>query len=453
MMNLDSDTIFALSTPDIASAICVFRLSGSNVPEIARILTKRSVFKSDQVYYASIYDPKTHEKIDSGLVFYKKSPNSFTGEDSLELQLHGSRAVIKKIHSVLSNFDLCRPSIEGEFTRRAFLNNKIDIFKAEALNDLISAQTDYQRRLAQEGLSGEFSNFVTNLRNDILKLNAFTHAMIDFADDEVPSDVEKELVKTINDQILKLEIFLAQSYNASEVKKGLKIVIIGEPNVGKSSFINNILGRDAVIVSDIAGTTRDTLEFTVDIQGYPVIFYDTAGLRDAECPIEQQGIARAYEKIVEADLIFHLQDPSESNFNNQTYSALIAEHSKKEIKIFTKKDIYKNSNKIKKHDGVYFYISNVSRETLDILYRFIAEYFKFNYDNHTHMPLLNERYLLHMHNILNQFKQTIQNLSQEDFFLFSEDLKIIQYEIEKMTCSIDTEDLLDKIFSTFCIGK
>jgi tRNA modification GTPase len=445
-MTSNLDTIFALSTPDIASAICVFRLSGHNCLQIAKILTKRKNIYSDKVYYAHIYAPQTHEKIDSGIIFYKQAPHSFTGEECLELQLHGSRAVIKRVHSVLASLPLCRPAEAGEFTKRAFLNDKIDIFKAEALSDLIAAQTDYQRRLAQEGLSGTFSKFITDLRHSIITLNAHTHAMIDFADDEVPPSVENALKTAIDTEINSLRGFINNAYNASEVKKGLKVVIVGQPNVGKSSFINNILGRDAVIVSDIAGTTRDILEFSLDIQGYPVIFYDTAGLRETQCPIEKQGIALAYEKMDDADLILHLQDPQ--NDNNVVN---LSQHKGKILDIFTKKDIYKKKITNKKQN--YFYISNVSRETLNPLFDYIAGYFKFHYDNHAQTPMLHERYYHHMEAILIQLQIAKTNLISGDFFLFSEDLKIVQYEIEKMTCRIDTEELLDTIFSTFCIGK
>jgi tRNA modification GTPase len=449
-MNLNSDTIFALSTPDIASAICVFRLSGSNVYDIAKVLTKKKQFKSGKIYYSHIYDPHTQEKIDSGIVFYKQAPHSFTGEDSLELQLHGSRAVIKKIHTILASLSLCRPAEAGEFTKRAFLNDKIDIFKAEALSDLISAQTDYQRRMAQEGLSGKFSDFITDLRSNIITLNAQTHAMIDFADDEVPFSVDSALKSLIEKDIKSLNLFLKSAYNASDVKKGLKVVIVGQPNVGKSSFINNILGRDAVIVSEIAGTTRDILEFTLDIQGYPVIFYDTAGLRETECRIEKQGIVLAYQKMVDADLILYLQEP----IINPDIALDISLHQNKTLNIFTKKDIYKENMYFKnKNVTPYFYISNVSRETINPIFDYIAAYFKFHYDKQQQTPLLNERYHFHISKILEQLKIAQLNLFLGEFFLFSEDLKIVQYEIEKMTCRIDTEELLDTIFSTFCIGK
>ncbi len=449
-MNLNSDTIFALSTPDIASAICVFRLSGSNVYDIAKVLTQKKQFKSDKIYYSHIYDPHTQEKIDSGIVFYKQAPHSFTGEDALELQLHGSRAVIKKIHTILASLNMCRPAEAGEFTKRAFLNDKIDIFKAEALSDLISAQTDYQRRMAQEGLSGKFSDFITDLRSNIIALNAQTHAMIDFSDDEVPFSVDSALKSLIETHIKSLNHFLKSAYNANDVKKGLKIVIIGQPNVGKSSFINNILGRDAVIVSEIAGTTRDILEFTLDIQGYPVIFYDTAGLRETECPIEKQGIGLAYQKMTDADLILHLQEPT----INPDISLDISIYQNKTLNIFTKKDIYNKNMYFKSFNTPpYFYISNVSRETINPIFDYIAAYFKFHYDKQKQTPLLNERYHFHISKILEQLKIAQLNLFLGEFFLFSEDLKIVQYEIEKMTCRIDTEELLDTIFSTFCIGK
>lgn len=446
-MSINNDTIFALSSADVASAICVFRLSGDNVLQIAQLLTKKKHFEADKTYHASIYDPETSEKIDSGIVFFKQNPRSFTGQDSLEIQLHGSRAVIKKIYHILSKLDLCRPAEAGEFTKRAFLNNKIDIFQAEAIGDLVAAQTDYQRRMAQAGLSGHLSKFVIDLRETIIKLNAFTHAMIDFADDEVPPEVEKEIYQLVDRQIKALTDFIGNSTDVSDVKYGLKVAIIGAPNVGKSSFINNILQRDAVIVSDIAGTTRDSLEFMLDIKGYPVIFYDTAGLRETECPIEKKGIEITYQKIQDADLVLYLQDP------NQESILEVEELLKRSnfLNIFTKKDIYKKN--IKKNCESYFYISNVSRETLSPILDYIAAFFKFKYDHQKTQPLLNERYLQHINNALHYFKTSKINLNNQDFFLFSEDIRLVQYEIEKMTCYIDTEELLDKIFSSFCIGK
>ena len=211
------------------------------------------------------------------LFFFKRNPNSFTGEDMVEVQLHGSRAVIKRMYTALQHCHGLRLAEKGEFTKRAYLNGKMDILQAEALSDLICASTDYQRRMALEGIEGNFSRFICDIQQRIFKLITLTSAMIDFADDEVPITVHNSILEKIISVSDEINHFLNYSSNINEIKDGLKIVVMGAPNAGKSSFINKVLGRDAVIVSDIAGTTRDSLEFFLDINGYPFRFFDTAG--------------------------------------------------------------------------------------------------------------------------------------------------------------------------------
>jgi len=438
------DNIFALSTADMASAICVFRLSGPDVIEIINSFLKKEMKREGYVYYRDLFDPESGEKIDSGIVFFKENPKSFTGENMVEVQLHGSRAVIKKMNASLQNHPNLRLAEKGEFTKRAYLNGKMDILQAEALSDLISATTDYQRRMALEGLEGDFSAFIQDIQKRIFKLISLAAAMIDFADDEVPESVLNNISSLLVTLKGNLKQFLDHADHINEVKDGFKVVIMGAPNAGKSSFINKILGRDAVIVSDIAGTTRDSLEFFLDIKGYPFKFFDTAGLRITDDPIEKEGIKRALSLSETADLILYLQDPEEDfvPFYNDFPQDKV-------VTIFTKKDIKKINIKILHN---YFNISVSDNSYSDIL-NYCAQYFSYHYDNKDRFSLSRERYISSLNQLLNALENTEQALKDDDFFIFSEELQCALAFIEELTCKLETEDMLGDIFSSFCVGK
>ena len=441
-----TENIFALSTPNIPSALCIFRLSGKDVKDIAENFINCELKIPDKTYYKSVYDPNTKELIDHGIVFYKKAPHSFTGEDMIEFQLHGSRAVIAKMNQILSCYPNLRLAERGEFTRRAYMNGKIDILQAEALSDLIAANTDYQRRMALEGLDGKFSNFIENLRLQIIRLISLTSAMIDFSEDEVPTNVMDEIEDILCKAKNEVRLFLEKASSVAEVKNGLKVAIIGSPNAGKSSFMNAILNRDAVIVSEHAGTTRDSLEFFLDVQGYPIIFIDTAGLRDTDDDIEKMGIKRTFEIAQSSDLIIYLHDPEMQL--SQYYSDLPEE---KIIFAYTKKDIriLNTISGIKK----YFFISAYNHENIKYILEYLSCHFKTYFDNPKRFQLSRERYIAHLLDYFSSLEKSVSFLKQKDFFLFSEELRVALFCIEEITDFIDFEDILENIFSSFCIGK
>ena len=362
----------------------------------------------------------------------------------VEIQLHGSRAVIKKMYLAFQTCKDLRLAEKGEFTKRAYLNGKMDILQAEALSDLISATTDYQRRMALEGLEGDFSDFVNNMKAEIFKLISLSSAMIDFADDEVPETVFTNIQNALIKAKHSLDEFLQHSTQINEVKDGFKVVIMGAPNAGKSSFINKILGRNAVIVSDIAGTTRDSLEFFLDIKGYPFKFFDTAGLRLTDDLIEKEGIKRAFQLSEQADLILFLQDPDEefiSFYNDLDQDKVITIYTKKDIKNINKKNILN-----------YFNVS-VDGNSISYVLDFCASYFSYHYDNKDRFSLSRERYISTLNGLYSALVNSEIALNNDDFFIFSEELRCALAQIEELTCKLETEDMLEDIFSTFCVGK
>lgn len=440
-----SDNIFALSTPDLPSAICIFRLSGPDVLDITNQLLKKPLPQENKIYFRSFYTPNKQDIIDHGVVFFKRAPHSYTGDNMVEIQLHGSRAVIRKMHDILVHISNLRQAEKGEFTKRAFLNNKTDILQAEALGDLIHATTDYQRRMALEGMEGHFSNFIEAIRQAIFKLMSLTSALIDFADDEVPESVASEIHSLLQENKNKLSGFLNNARTIDEVKNGLKVAIMGAPNAGKSSLINAILDKDAVIVSDQEGTTRDTLIFNLDIKGYPIRFYDTAGLRETQDPIEKEGIKRALQTAQETDLILFLQDPSK--ILSPFYAQLPQE---KIIPIYTKSDQHNINPSYFAH---YFKVSAHQKKNLDYIMSYLALYFRHHFDQRNCFSLSQERYRIALQDILYSFEKALFMETEEDFFLLSEELRIALGHIEELTCKINFEDVLGDIFSSFCIGK
>lgn len=439
-----SHNIFALSTPDMTSAICVFRLSGKDVVEIIHDFLKKPLLKQNQIYYRDFFDTD-NQIIDKGIVFYKKSPHSFTGEDMVEIQLHGSRAVIRKMTDCFLKHPKLSLAEKGDFSKRAFLNGKMDMMQAEALLDLIHADNDYQRRMALEGLKGDFSEFIENIRQNLFDLITFTNAMIDFADDEVPSSIYEIIEDKLSALLRKVNHFIDHSQLISEAKKGLKVAIMGAPNAGKSSFLNKILGRDAVIVSDIAGTTRDVMEFFLEIDGYPFWFIDTAGLRITRDEIEAEGIKRALKKAEEADLILFLQDPS------QTFSPFIEKLPEEKLYIIYTKSDLGHTLPIKYNN--YFHINNKDEKFIKNILIFLMQYFKYHFDRQERFLLSQQRYQKHIIEMSLALQKAQKFAKQDDFFLFSEEIRIALASIEEMTCKIGTEEILGNIFSNFCIGK
>ena len=304
----DDATIVAIATANGIGSISIVRISGVNALEIAKKISKKTTFQPRLATLSYLYD-KNDEIIDEALILYFKAPFSFTGEDVVEFQCHGGLAIANMIvNEVLKRG--ARIANPGEFSKRAFFNNKIDLSKAEAISKIIEARSEDAVKLLARQLKGELTTFVNEIREDLLFMLAYTEVSIDYAEDDLPTDIFEQIKNKMEKIKLKLSNTLEASRRREGMIEGFKVAIIGKPNVGKSSLLNKLLNYDRAIISDIAGTTRDTIEESVKIGTHIIKIVDTAGIRDANDVIEKIGIEKSIETLNEADIAIVLFDNS-----------------------------------------------------------------------------------------------------------------------------------------------
>ena len=309
--------IYALSSGRGPSGIAIVRISGKNTLQVCKNLTKLKEINSNKINYCKFYDPKKGEVIDpEALLLWFPGPNSYTGDDLAEFQVHGSNAVINALLKVLSEQNNCRLAEPGEFTKIAFQNDKIDLLKAESIRDLIHSETELQRQQAVNLVQGNASNYYNELREKLIKSLALIEAKIDFAEEDLPEKVLKDAHKSIKAIHLDITKIIEDNKVGEKIRDGFRVSITGEVNAGKSSLLNLIAKREVAIVSDEAGTTRDVIETYLNLDGYPVILADTAGIRVAKNEIEK-GISLALGKSKEADLNILVIDNSSKKINRE----------------------------------------------------------------------------------------------------------------------------------------
>ena len=307
-------TIYALSSGPGLSGIAVISISGSQVKEIVKLTTNGNLPKPRQATLKKFTKINKSELIDEGILIWFPGPESYTGEDMVEIHVHGSIAVVRAILDELSKIDNCRLAEPGEFTKIAFQNGKINLLKAESISDLISAETEIQRQQAINIMSGRSSDKFNSLREKLLKILSNVEAKIDFPEDDLPEDVIKN-IKTDSQKIRKeIEAILNDQKVGERIREGFKIAIVGPANAGKSSLLNYLSNRDVAIVSEIAGTTRDVIEAHLNVDGYPVVISDTAGIRKSKDEIEKKGIKLALKRAEDADLNIIVIEPKSVDF-------------------------------------------------------------------------------------------------------------------------------------------
>ncbi|EDP75273.1 tRNA uridine-5-carboxymethylaminomethyl(34) synthesis GTPase MnmE [Hydrogenivirga sp. 128-5-R1-1] len=304
------DPIVAIATPFGESAIGVVRLTGKDVlPTVLRYFRTKSEVKPRYAHYGTLVDERG-EPIDEGILVYYRAPNSYTGEDMVELSLHGNPLILKRVLELFLSAG-CRLAEPGEFTRRAFLNGKLDLAQAEAVAELISAKTELARRASLRQLRGELSRYVNSLRESLLELSAYIEADIEFSEEDIPTLTKEQVIGMVDRVLEGIDQLLSTAKTGKLLREGIKLAIVGRPNVGKSSLFNALLKEDRAIVTDIEGTTRDYIEESLNLRGIPVRLIDTAGIRESEDPVERIGVERSMEKIEEADVVLFVVDASE----------------------------------------------------------------------------------------------------------------------------------------------
>jgi tRNA modification GTPase len=443
----NKDTIFALASGFIKAGISVIRISGNDSREVFTKLTGKEI---PETHKATLCKLKNTEGtlLDEAICIYFQSPNSYTGEDVLELQIHGGRAVVKTLLAELGKIKGLRLAERGEFTKRAVLNGKMDITEAEGINDLINAETYQQVRQALKQMGGELSSLYDSWRTGIIHILAFTEAYIDFPEEEIPSDIETR----ISDKIRGLQQEIKQHLcddRGQKLRDGYNVAIIGAVNAGKSSLLNKLVKKEAAIVSSMEGTTRDVVEVFMDLNGFPVIFADTAGLRETADIVEQEGIRRALIRANNADLKLAVFDGSKEDFDEET----LKQTDDKTLIIINKQDITTKENKEKaklKFGEKAVFISTENETDIKYLLDLIENKVRSELEVRE-APAMTQ---LRHKDLLQKTLEALTRAEKDiEIDLKAEDLRLAARYLGKITGSIDVEEILDVVFKEFCIGK
>jgi len=347
-------TIFALSTGPGISGVAVIRISGEETAQVIKLLTGKEPPRPRVATLRKINKIDTSELIDEGIILWFPGPESYTGEDMAEIQVHGSKAVVDALHSSISKIENCRLAEPGEFTKLAFQNGKINLLKAESIADLISSETEIQRKQAIKIMEGKSADQFNFLREKLLKTLSYIEAKIDFPDEDLPTNILYEIKNSTNEVIEKIEKILNDQKIGERIREGFKIAILGPTNAGKSSLLNHLSNREVAIVSEIAGTTRDVIETHLNLDGYPVIISDTAGIRESKNEIEKKGIKLSLNKAEEADLKLVVVDAKKLDFTDVLNNLL----DQNAILVINKSDLLEKKihSEIKKKNNIINYI-------------------------------------------------------------------------------------------------
>lgn len=451
-----NDTIIAQATPTGYGGVGILRISGPKVIEVARIVLHK-LPKPRYADYLPFYDVNDNV-LDQGIALYFPAPNSFTGEDVLELQGHGGPVIIDLLLNRILAINKIRIANPGEFSERAFLNNKIDLAQAEAIADLIDASSEQAARSAVNSLQGIFSQKIYKIVEALTNLRVYIEAAIDFPDEEIDFLSNNKIKTKLNKVIASLDKVRLQAYQGSLLREGMKVVIVGPPNVGKSSLLNALSGRETAIVTDIAGTTRDILREYIHIDGMPLHIIDTAGLRESIDEIEKIGIERAWQEIKRADHILLMVDSATSPATKpeQVLPGFIIQLPKSlPITVIRNKiDITNEPIAITKLDNYSLICLSVYRKkSIDLLRQHLKESIGFNLNTESGF-LARRRHIQALNTAAKHLQQGYQQLviahSSE---LLAEELRLTQQILSEITGEFSSNDLLGRIFSSFCIGK
>jgi tRNA modification GTPase len=433
-------TIFAPITSPLRTGISLIRISGSETKNCLRALGFKGEAQHQKISLQKLKEPQSGEIIDEALVSFFKAPHSFTGEDVAEISIHASPFILRKILEILANQPDARFAEAGEFSKRAFLNGKVNLTQAEAIPDLIAAETAVQHRQAMLQLSGKLGEIYENWRFRLVETSALLEAAIDFPDEDLPKNIIDKVEGEVAKLAAEIKNHLNDNHLGQKIKSGLNLAIIGAPNVGKSSLLNFLAQSDVAIVSEIAGTTRDIIETHLDIAGVAVKISDTAGIRETQDKIEAEGIRRALKKAAEADIKILMIDATKPLINHD----LLDENTL----ILANKIDLSEFNVIPENEALK--ISLTQNINLEIFLKKLEEMVLKIVPQLGNPTITQERYRVSLKNSL----EFLENFSlKKNIELAAEDLRMAAREIGKITGKVDIENILDVIFSRFCIGK
>lgn len=427
------ENIFALSSGHGKAGVAVIRISGNDLASLFECIINKKEHIARHAYYTNFQDDNG-DLIDQCIAIYFNAPYSFTGEDVIEIHSHGAPAVINKIFDFLRDHN-CRIAERGEFSKRAFYNNKMDLTDADGLIALLDAQTDKQRQSALRSMTGSDSKIYTNWRNQMVEISAYAAAILDYSEDDLPKNIDVKIKNKTQDLLNELQKAISGYHGTHALRNGFNIVLIGETNVGKSSIFNKLVGFNRAIVSDIAGTTRDVVSAQIEIDGYLVNLSDTAGIRNATDTIEKIGIERTYNEINNADLIIHVYDNKPTNINPD------------EITVINKSDLIQD----KKLKNV-IYTSTKSGEGFDILMKIITTKMNNLMGNSESKVAINERTYELLSIAIDELNNALIK-SDDNYDIFAEHVRRASDAIGKILGVITTAEIADATFSRLCLGK
>ena len=442
-------TIYALSTGPGISGVAIIRVSGKETSKIIMLLTKSKLPEPRVATLRNITKINSLELIDEGIILWFPGPYSYTGEDMAEFHVHGSKAVIEELQTSLSKIESCRLAEPGEFTKLAFQNGKINLLKAESIADLVSSETEIQRQQAIKIMKGKSADKFNDLRKKLLKILSHVEAKIDFPDEDLPEDILINIKKTSSEIMLNIKKILDDQKVGERIREGFKIAIIGPTNAGKSSLLNHLSNRDVAIVSETAGTTRDVIEIHLNIDGYPVVISDTAGIRDSKNEIEKKGIKFALDRAENADLKLIVVEAKNVDFKGILRDLM----DKNAILVINKSDLLDNelSPEIKKLDHVLISIRN--NTNIDSLILNIKNKLKNKFNTSDDILITRSRHRQHLEQCFEFLKNFEEKNEVNDFDKAAEDLRLASRQLGMIVGKVDVEEILGSIFQDFCVGK
>ena len=442
-------TIYALSSGAGVSGVAIIRISGPETKNVLKSLTKKEIPQPRVATLRKINNINTSELIDEGLILWFPGPESYTGEDMAEIHVHGGHAVVTSLQNEISCIKNCRLAEPGEFTKLAFQNGKINLLKAESIGDLISAETEMQRLQAVKIMQGNSSEKFNKLREKLLKILSFVEAKIDFPEEDLPDENIEKIKVVSNNAFKEIKKILNDQKVGEIIREGFKIAIVGPTNAGKSSLLNNLSKREVAIVSEIAGTTRDVIETRLNIDGYPVIISDTAGIRDSKDEIEQKGVKLSLKRAENADLKLVVVDAKNIDLSGFLNDLL----KKNAILVVNKSDLLKEKldPKILKLNHVL--ISLKDNLNIDLLISKIKNNLKNKFITEEDILITRERHRQHLVQCVGHLKNFLDKNDKKDFDKGAEDLRLATRQLGMIVGKVDVEEILGSIFNDFCIGK